>query len=219
MRHNAYRQSKRSIPIPQLSALFACAVLLTGCAGGCALCIALAVIGSNGEVGSGALDANVKPAVTPGFTFKDSDPFSYMNWGPWGGKNLGSSTTTFGYAVGQATPPSAMPQSGSAFYAGRALATYPLGGSVEGTVTLNANFSKSTIDVNIFHADGHTLTYSGGVISQNGYENNGVNRSLFGKFFGPNAQETSGTYVWSSPSYSVNGSYGARLCSPGVTVC
>jgi hypothetical protein len=114
-----------------------------------------------------------------------------------------------------------MPNNGSATYAGRTLANYASGGAVQGTVTLNANFGKSTVDVNIFHEDGHTLTYGGAVIWHNGYSNFSTDgsRVLHGAFFGPNAQETSGTYSWTSPNYSVTGSYGAKLCSPGATVC
>jgi hypothetical protein len=230
MRSNIRSRFELPISMTQRSALMACVVLLTGCGGGAGCgsyntnCIIQSALESITEVGTGALDANVKPAATPAFTFNDPDPFSYVNWGPWASKNLGPSGVIGGLGsafVGQATALSAMPNSGSATYAGRALANYASGGSVQGTVTLNANFGKSTIDVNIFHADGHTLIYGSSPIWENTYQNFSKDgtRDLHGVFFGPNAQETAGTYSWSSPNYSVTGSYGARRCPPGATVC
>jgi hypothetical protein len=99
---------------------------------------------------------------------------------------------------------------------------------VEGVVTVRANFANTTVNVDIFQADGHTLTYNAellrGSIGSNYSQSTGTpldpsHSSLEGHFYGPNGQETAGAYNWTDPRYSVDGTFGAKLCATGAAVC
>ena len=151
--------------------------------------------------------------------------YNYSSWGEWNGNltvvNGGTGQSTqFNrglFAMGQPTPRSHVDQrTGTATYSGSIIGDYAsqaagvVPNSVSGNINLTANFgtdivsgnmnmsgpngfsANPTFNANFYNRGSNGVGYNGGLNGANG------NGGIDGTFFGPNAEETGGSFWYST---------------------
>jgi len=158
--------------------------------------------------------------------------WNYQTFGFWGAEAT-SNPVISAFSAGAATPLGAVPQTGSALFAGRSIGIYvdPTGAytSLAANMTANVNFQSRSIafgtNSTMFNpstsptpAPGLNLSgvftygagsnqFNGTVVSANGT----LSGSSTGQFYGPNAEELGGTYSLSgSGTMRMFGAYGGK---------
>jgi hypothetical protein len=158
--------------------------------------------------------------------------WNYQTFGFWGAEAT-SNTILSAFSAGSATPAGAVPQTGSALFAGRSMGMYvdPTGAyaGTNANMTANVNFQSRSIAFStnattlnpstaptaapglnlsgVFTYGAGSNQFNGTVVSANGT----LNGSSTGQFYGPNAEELGGTYALSgSGTMRMIGAYGGK---------
>jgi len=175
-------------------------------------------------------DMNRGDILDLSFALSDSATPVYMMFGEWEKYDANFNPTQIGFfALGDVTPSTSMPLSGSATYSGDAIGRYFESGAVEyftGFVNATASFGRTNPTMNFTMSGSSyspsqqqqiTINVAGGLSITNatssfaGSVGGDMLGRVSGKFYGPQAQEIGGTFnLTNGADGQLVGSFGAK---------